>query len=308
MSVISSKRIYKNFGECIFLDNGIITLGVTLEEGPRIIYFSLAGKKNVLFEDTERIFTEPAGKYGTWVAYGGHRLWCAPEVNPETYYPDNSRVSCEITDNTLTLMPPVTPFGKEFTMIIEMNEVSPVVKITHKIRNISEKKAEFAPWSVTSLTHGGVCIIPMSTQKKGYLPNRVISLWDYSDINDSRFRITNSEVRIRQDSYVRKAFKAGFNLEDGYAAYAVNGQIFAKCIPKYEEVCYPDYSCNFEVYTNSLFLECELLGEKREFAKNEEAVISEHWCLLDNEGNFEPDLNDFKEHIGGRINRFLDAI
>lgn len=150
-----------------------------------------------------------------------------PEVNPETYYPDNSRVSCEITDNTLTLMPPVTPFGKEFTMIIEMNEASPVVKITHKIRNISEKKAEFAPWSVTSLTHGGVCIIPMSTQKKGYLPNRVISLWDYSDINDSRFRITNSEVRIRQDSYVRKAFKAGFNLEDGYAAYAVNGQIFA---------------------------------------------------------------------------------
>lgn len=140
MSVIYSKRIYKNFGECIFLDNGIITLGVTLEEGPRIIYFSLAGKENVLFEDTERRFTEPAGKYGTWVAYGGHRLWCAPEVNPETYYPDNSRVSCEITDNTLTLKPPVTPFGKEFTMIIEMNEASPVVKITHKIRNISEKK------------------------------------------------------------------------------------------------------------------------------------------------------------------------
>lgn len=308
MSVIYSKRIYKNFGECIFLDNGIITLGVTLEEGPRIIYFSLAGKENVLFEDTERRFTEPAGKYGTWVAYGGHRLWCAPEVNPETYYPDNSRVSCEITDNTLTLKPPVTPFGKEFTMIIEMNEESPVVKITHKIRNISEKKAVFSPWSVTSLTHGGVCIIPISTQKKGYLPNRVISLWDYSDINDSRFRMTNSEVRIRQDIYIRKAFKAGFNLEDGYAAYVVNGQIFAKCIPKYEEVCYPDYSCNFEVYTNSLFLECELLGEKREFAKNEEAVISEHWCLLDNEGNFEPDLIDFKEHIGGRINRFLDAI
>ena len=49
MSVISSKRIYKNFGECIFLDNGIITLGVTLEEGPRIIYFSLAGKEKMCF-------------------------------------------------------------------------------------------------------------------------------------------------------------------------------------------------------------------------------------------------------------------
>lgn len=53
MSIISSKRTYKNFGGCIFLDNGIITLGVTVEEGPRIIYCS------------------PAGEYGTWVAYGG---------------------------------------------------------------------------------------------------------------------------------------------------------------------------------------------------------------------------------------------
>ncbi|MGN1103147.1 MAG: hypothetical protein ACI4RG_13195, partial [Huintestinicola sp.] len=216
-----------------------------------------------------------------------------------------NKVSCEMSGNTLTLKPPATPFGKEFIMIIEMDEAAPVVKITHKIRNLSEEKAEFAPWSVTSLTQGGVCIIPVSTKKKGYLPNRVMSLWDYSDINDSRFRITNSEVRIRQDSHVKKAFKAGFNLEDGYAAYAVNGQIFAKCIPGYEDVSYPDYSCNFEVYTNSLFLECELLGEKRAFSQNEEAIISEHWCLLDNDGDFEPEHHDFKEHIGGHINSLL---
>lgn len=306
MSITSSKRIYKSFGECIFLDNGIITLGVTVEKGPRIIYFSLTGKKNVLFEDTERRFTEPAGEYGTWVAYGGHRLWIAPEVNPETYYPDNDTVNYEFFGNTIILKPPVTPFGKEFSMVIEMSDNFPAVKITHKIRNLSEEKAEFAPWSVTGLARGGVCIIPVSTQKKGYLPNRVISLWDYSDINDNRFTMTNSEVRIRQDSYIKKAFKAGFNLEDGYAVYAVNGQIFAKCIPKYENVCYPDYSCNFEVYTNNLFLELELLGEKRAFAKNEEAVLSEQWCLLDNEDDFEPELHDFKKDIGDKINILLN--
>lgn len=30
--------------------------------------------------------------------------------------------------------------------------------------------------------------------------------------------------------------------------------------------------------------------------------------FLDNEGDFEPDLNDLKEHLGGRINKILGAI
>lgn len=303
MGVNITKRQYKNFGECIFLDNGAVTLGATLDVGPRIIYFSLEGKENVLFEDTDKRFTEPAGEYGTWVAYGGHRLWCAPEINPETYFPDNSIVSCKISGGTAELCPPETPFGKKFTMLIEMDETAPVVRIVHKIRNLSEKKAEFAPWSVTSLTSGGVCLIPMSTRKSGYLPNRTVSLWDYSEINDSRLKMTDTEVRIRQDKFIKKPFKAGFNLEDGFSAYAVNGQIFAKCIPEYGDVFYPDYSCNFEVYTNNMFLECELLGEQREYSQNEEAVISEVWCMLDNKDGFEPELQKLKENIGGIIGR-----
>lgn len=301
MSVTITKKQYKNFGECIFLDNGAVTLGATLDAGPRIIYFSLAGKENVLFEDTDRRFTEPAGEYGKWVAYGGHRLWLAPEVNPETYFPDNGKVDCKISGSAAALCPPETPFGKKFTMLIEMDETAPTVKLVHKIRNTSEEKANFAAWSITSLTQGGVIAIPMCTRKSGYLPNRVMSLWDYSDINDSRFKMTNSEVRIRQDKFIKKAFKAGFNLEDGFAAYAVNEQIFVKCMPEYRDVCYPDYSCNFEVYTNDMFLECEMVGEKRDYFPGEEAVISETWCLLDNEGSFEPELKKIKENIGGIV-------
>ena len=304
MSVSVSKKQYKNFGNCIFLDNGLISLGVTVDVGPRIIYFSRNGRENVLFEDVGRCFTEPAGEYGSWVAYGGHRIWCAPEVNPETYYPDNGCVSSSFSENKLILTPPATPFGKEFSIIIEMDDAAPVVRLTHKIKNVSESETEFAPWSVTSLSDGGVCMIPVNTAKRGYLPNRVISLWDYSDICDSRFRMSNSEIRIRQDSFIRKAFKAGFNLEDGFAIYAVKDQIFAKCIPEYKDVCYPDYSCNFEVYTNNLFLECELLGEKRKYASGEEAVLSEQWCLLDNSGNAEPSnmMDDIRTRIKELIN------
>ena len=61
MSVRVSNKQYKNFGNCVFLDNGLISLGVTVDLGPRIIYFARRGKENVLFEDVERRFTEPAG-------------------------------------------------------------------------------------------------------------------------------------------------------------------------------------------------------------------------------------------------------
>lgn len=134
MSVRVSNKQYKNFGNCVFLDNGLISLGVTVDLGPRIIYFARRGKENVLFEDVERRFTEPAGEYGSWVAYGGHRIWIAPEVNPETYYPDNAPVSCSIEGNRLILTPPATPFGKEFTVIIEIDDTAPVVKLTHRIK------------------------------------------------------------------------------------------------------------------------------------------------------------------------------
>ena len=39
--------------------------------------------------------------YGVWYAYGGHRIWCAPEKMPETYYPDNEAVPYSFDGGTL---------------------------------------------------------------------------------------------------------------------------------------------------------------------------------------------------------------
>lgn len=280
MGVKIVEKEYKNFGKCIFLENGTITLGATVEFGPRIIYFSLDGKPNIMFEDTERRFTEKAGEYGVWAAYGGHRLWCAPEINPETYFPDNAGVEYAFDGKTLTLRPPATSFGKKFEMDIEMDDSKPLVKLRHRIVNISDTEAEYAAWSITSLT-GGVCTVPLSRKKTGYLPNRVMSLWDYSDIHDSRFTLDNTAAVIRQDPGMQNPFKAGFNVEDGFMACAVEGQLFAKCFSEYENVVYPDYSCNAEVYTNSMFLECELVGEMKRFAPGSAAEISEQWCIFE---------------------------
>lgn len=289
MSVRLIEKEYKNYGNCLFLDNGSVTLGVTAEVGPRIIYFSLADKPNVLFEDTERRFVEDVGEFGNWYAYGGHRLWTAPETKPETYFPDNGRVEHAFANGKLTVSPAAEAFGRKMSVEIKLDAESPEVRLTHSVTNTSDKPIKLAPWSVTGLAAGGVCRIPLCTRKSGYLPNRVMSLWDYSDITDPRLRMTDTDVRLRQDRYIKKAFKAGFNVEDGFAAYAVNGQTFVKQFG-FEDTEYPDYCCNFEVYTNELFLECEALGELKEYAPDEKAVLCESWTLFDDPDGSEPDL------------------
>ena len=298
MSVKITEKVYEGYGRCVFIENDACTLAVTVDFGPRVIYFSRKGRENVMLEDREQLFTVDVEGYGTWRNRGGHRLWVAPELLPETYYPDEAPVEYKAEGDTVTFTPPVTPFAKQLKTVITLDSEKAMAVVTQSITNVGDKEADFALWSITGLTDGGTAVIPMCTRKSGYLPNRVMSLWDYSDINDPRFKLTNEYARIRQDKFIPKAFKAGFNVEDGFAAYAVNEQIFVKCFGDYEFVKYPDYSCNFEMYTNNKFLECEILGEMRKYQPGETTEVTETWYLLDNEGDVEPELDKIRAAVG----------
>jgi hypothetical protein len=298
MSVKITEKEYEGYGKCVFMENDACTLAVTIEFGPRVIYFARKGRKNVMLEDRDGLFTVDVEGYGTWRNRGGHRLWVAPELLPETYYPDNAPVAYKAEGDTVIFTPPVTPFAKQLETVIKLDADKAVAEVTQRITNVGDKEADFALWSITGLTDGGTAVIPMCTRKSGYLPNRVMSLWDYSDINDPRFKLTNEYARIRQDKFLPSAFKAGFNVEDGFAAYAVNEQIFVKCFGDYQFVEYPDYSCNFEMYTNHKFLECEILGEKRKYQPGETTEVRETWHLLDNEGDREPELDKIRTAVG----------
>ena len=276
MTIQCYETEYRNFGKCICLENGIIKLMATLDVGPRIIYFSTRGGKNILFEDINRDFCELNKGYGTWYAYGGHRLWAAPEKMPETYYPDNSRVNYEYADGVLKLEAKPTAFGKQFALYIEMSNEH-TVRIRNTIQNISDEPAEFAPWSVTGFASGGTELIPLCRAQTGFLPNRTMALWSYSDVRDPRFGLTDSYATLSHDERAERAFKAGFNVTDGYVVYAAGNQIFRKTFQGYSNAKYPDFGCNFETYTNKYFLECELLGEERSYEPGESATIEETW-------------------------------
>ena len=297
MAVNCYETEYKNYGKCICLENGIIKLIATIDLGPRIIYFGLCGKENILFEDCERNFSEKNGNYGTWYSYGGHRLWVAPEELTETYYPDNEKVAYSYENNTLTLIQPETPFKKQLSIVCKMADSENYVSIENKIKNCSDNIAHFAPWSITALAPAGVEIIPLNTADSGFLPNRAISFWSYTDIYDNRFKLFNHAAILKHDSSCNKAFKVGFNVNDGYCAYILRNQLFIKNFGSYENVKYPDFSSNFETYTNNYFLECELVGEERDYKPSEVASISETWEIMSFEGTIPQDNEQVTEFL-----------
>lgn len=278
MSIKCYETDYKNYGKCLCLDNGKIKLIATIEVGPRIVFFGFSDGENVLFEDVDRNFYEINSGYGVWYAYGGHRIWCAPEEMPETYLPDNTKVEATFDNGVLILAPPQTLFGKQFEMVIKMdNDTS--VTIENRITNCSDKPARFAPWSVTGLAAGGTEIIPLCREDKGFLPNRTMALWSYSDVKDDRFTLSDKYVLLKQDPKNKKAFKAGFNVTGKQIIYINERRILRVCFDGYKEGEYPDFCCNFETYTNDLFLECEILGELKTYQPNETASITEKWEL-----------------------------
>lgn len=288
---------YKNFGKCILIENDIASVIITVDVGPRIISYKLKDKENILLEDVERVFYEDSKEFKdyfgdtTWYIYGGHRLWSSPESFPHSYVPDNAPVAYVVCEGAISLMPPPTKTGQQHNIIVsfdEDNENSSKLTIVHTIENVGKEPVELAPWAMTVCSAGGVEIFPQNTADNGLLSNRRNVFWPYSDINDERFFLSNRYGTLKQVPGSEGKFKIGMNNEDGWAAYINHGQIFLKNFVMNISGDYPDYGCNFETFTNGIFLECESLGELKKLMPGQKASIKEVWELIPCDEEFDP--------------------
>ena len=75
------KTSFGGWDNCFHIFNDSIDAIVTTDVGPRIIYFGLRDGENMF-----HTIPEDMGKIGgdEWRAYGGHRLWHAPEMKPRS--------------------------------------------------------------------------------------------------------------------------------------------------------------------------------------------------------------------------------
>ena len=125
------KTTYTPWGNCIGVSNETIDVVATLDFGPRIIRCGFVGAKNLFYEDRNHHIScgkeaHEAFHKESWKLYGGYRLCASPESLPETYYPDNNSVDCEIIENGFILKAPIeswTQIQKEIEVQIHSDLV-----------------------------------------------------------------------------------------------------------------------------------------------------------------------------------------
>jgi hypothetical protein len=290
MTTISGEKVeYQNWKTAFSISNDTVRLVVSTEVGPRILFYGFRGEENEFYEIPEQ---SGLGDDRIFRVYGGHRLWVSPEV-ARTYYPDNVPVDVRRQGEGFVFAAPPesehpsTNLQKEIE--IQLAKTGTRVSVTHRIRNLGKRATRMAPWALSVMAGGGRAILPLPPRApvapNRLLPEGVLSLWCYTDLADPRWRIGTKYIQLLQAKDSAHRFKeqmGGIFNPFGWGAYFRNGHLFVKKARVETGAKYPDFGCNFEVYTNEHSLELETLGPLRNLKPRETAEHVEHWWLFRN--------------------------
>ena len=267
---------YKNFGKCVrFEENGMIIM-VTIDVGPRIIYFG-DKQNNILKEDLERKVQVYNDAYkDNWYLYGGHRLWKSPE-DICTYVADNKPVSYRLNEHGGTFISNIDP---KFDYILDIGIKKNKVYIENTIVSKSKNIESIAAWALTVMDIGGELTVNLNKKKDDLNPQQNLVIWPYTNIYDERIKITKEKLIIQQKSGL-EPLKLGLFLNTPEAEYSLKGMKF-KCKFKEENTTgkYGDFMSNMEIYTSGDILEIEGLSSMRDLKCGESVTLYEEWSLI----------------------------
>lgn len=283
----------KNYGKCLSMNNGKLNLLVTIDVGPRIIWFGPDGGPNLLYQDNADLYTEQGeafdkvfGPGSCYHLYGGHRLWLAPEQIPESYYPDNEPVIYSLLPDGVRFTPPCQrPSEIQLSLEIMMAPQAQDVMILHAGQNCSDKKRQFALWGITAMAPGGTLYVPQNPEKDTLLANRAFAFWPYSHINDDRFYMGDRYITLQQNQVQgagknSNRFKVGCNNFAGWCAYVNQGMVFTKRYVHNKDVRYTDFGCSFEAYVDDNLLEIETFSPLYHVEPQETIKHVENWSVF----------------------------
>jgi hypothetical protein len=249
--------------------------------GPRVISLSLAGGEN-LFADLPD-FTIDCPGVGPYHIYGGHRLWHAPEDPRRTYIPDDNPVEIiPIGDSLHIKQRPEAQTGIQKSLKIRLLDDSPWVVLDHQLANTGLLDLEAAVWAITQFNPGGVAILPQFSETSdsgGFLPNRSVALWQYTDIRSPHIAWGNRYIFV--DANTPKPLKIGFPNPREWLAYYRSQTLFVKYAQYDPNVEYYDHGSSSECYSGPDFLELETLGPRMVIQSGETVAHREVWRVIE---------------------------
>ena len=287
---------FENYGNCLSISNGAIEAIVTIDVGPRIIYFGFIGGENVLYTDLNREYCsadpsmlERYGENAQCFCYGGHRLWTSPERMPESYYPDNRPVVYAILPESVSFsQPPQEENGLSLTMEIMMADGAKDMMVVHSAQNLARDSLLEGLSGCTMLRPGGTLIIPQNPiDESKYAPNRNYAFWPYARVNDKRITFREKYITIKQDSSIPSPFRMGTDNYSNWAAYLNQGLLFVKHYVHNKNARYPDFNSSFEAYTDDKMLEVKTLSPLYRMEPKEIIRHVENWSLSRAPGSYD---------------------
>ncbi len=311
--VTVEKVEFKGWKNNLRMSNGDVELIVTLDVGPRIISYRLNNGTNVF-----KVVEESAGKTGgdEWVAYGGHRVWAAPEDLTRTYAPDNTGPVKykEVGEGTVRFTgPPDTAYGIQRELEVHLASTGSDVTVKNLITNIGNQQTSLAVWALTIMAAGGQEIIPLpphhphpgppknAKSAADFAPNLVMVVWPYFDFSDPRWHFGSKYITLKQQAD-KGPTKIGLLQKQGWAGYVNNGTLFVKKFHREEGKHYPDHGVNFETFSNEEMVEIETLGPLMKLEPGKTAEHTEHWQLFGNVGAIS-DAASIDQEIRARIKK-----
>src|SRR5271166_4692246 len=148
---------YGGWHGCLRIFNDDVELIVTKDVGPRIIRYGFIGGQDMFVEFADQMGWKHET---TWQPRGGHRIWIAPEVVPDTYAPDNvpccGRLLGPLCDGFEVTAPIEPKTGLEKAIRVQLSARGVIV--THRITNCGSKARTLAPWALSMMAPGGVGI------------------------------------------------------------------------------------------------------------------------------------------------------
>ena len=281
------KVVCPDFGNMIKVSDEKVELFASLDFGPRILKAGIIGRTNFMKQDTDEVLTSELGETkfndDMFRSHGGHRFWISPEAFPRTYYPDNEPVEYEIIQNGVILTPPCQVANElQLKIQITLDENTHKYKIDHYVTNEGYWPKKIAIWPITVVANGGLELIPQNTNNTKLLPNRLFAMWPYSKYSDSRLKIGDRYIYLKQDPSSEDPFKLGLFQEFSWASYFLGGDMFVKEYISYDDREYPDFGCSYESYTNADILEMETLSPLYNLDSKQTVSHTEVWSFYEN--------------------------
>ena len=288
MAIKNSEVEYAGY-ICEKLQSDYLDLYVTKSVGPRIIHLSLKDGDNLfaVLPDTKISIPE----FDDYHLRGGHRLWYAPENPSTSYIPDDQPVDVKMLKDALHIVQSVDePTGVQKSLSIKLSKAHPAVFVDHHLRNLGNDPIELAPWAITQMRLGGIAILPQvrgNSDRYGLLPNRVLTLWPYTEINSPQLHLGDQFIFLHAH-FESGFFKIGYPNPLGWMGYFSDGTLFVKKAIYYAGADYCDMGSSSECYCNNQFLELETLGPIAVLEPGETVSHQEEWFIFP-EVEFSPD-------------------